>query len=121
MGKLTVAELLQRKETIKGQGQDAVTLQVESLAGEIVITQFPNEILGEAMSKDSGSDEYAVLYGVSEPNLRDKELQAAFACTEPTDIVNMLFKLGEIKAIAAELMKLSGYGGRSVKRVDETL
>lgn len=48
---------------------------------------------------------------VKEPNLKDKELQDAFGCTSPMDIVEVIFKAGEIPQIAIECMKLAGYVG----------
>ncbi len=46
-----------------------------------------------------------------EPNLKSQEAQDAFGCAEPMDIVELIFKAGEIPQIAIECMKLAGYMG----------
>ncbi|MCU6709400.1 hypothetical protein M6D81_11860 [Paenibacillus sp. J5C_2022] len=119
--KLTVAELLKMKDSLVNRKETTKNLYVESLASEITIKELPASIIEEATGMEERSDEYALLYGVSEPNLRDASLLAAYECNEPTDIVVKLFKVGEIKAIAGELMKLSGYGIDAVKVVDKQI
>lgn len=118
---LTVADLIARKDEIKGRKKTSAKLFIESLGAEITISELPEAIVGEAVQMEEDSDEYAVLYGVSEPSLRDPDLQKAYGCVKPTDIVSELFKPGEIRAISAELMKLSGYGDNAVRRVDTNL
>ena len=44
------------------------------------------------------------------PNLKDKDLQQAYACAVPSDIVPMIFKAGEIGAIARAILKSAGFG-----------
>ena len=55
---------------------------------------------------------------VAEPDLHSKELQDAYGCTYPEEIVEKLFDAGEITPIAMECMKLAGYVN-SVKLVEE--
>ena len=43
--------------------------------------------------------------------LKAKEVQEAFGCAEPIDVVEAIFKPGEIPQIAIECMKLAGYMG----------
>ncbi|MFB9326999.1 hypothetical protein ACFFSY_13810 [Paenibacillus aurantiacus] len=118
MSKLTVAELLKRKEDVKGRRKSTATLYVDSLSAEIEITELSPDILGEAMEQSEGNDDYCLLYGVTEPKLLDPELQAAYAPTQPTEVVRMIFRPGEVQAIAAEILKLSGYGSNAVKVVE---
>ena len=56
-------------------------------------------------------DKYMCYECIKEPNLKDKELQEAFGCSSPMDIVEVIFKAGEIPQIAIECMKLAGYVG----------
>ena len=57
-------------------------------------------------------------FGADEPDLHSKELQDAYGCTYPEEIVEKLFDAGEITPIAMECMKLAGYID-SVKLVEE--
>jgi hypothetical protein len=56
------------------------------------------------------SDIHMVYNIVVEPNLKDKKLQDAYDCVEPTDIVEKLFEIGEIGQISGHGMMLAGYG-----------
>ena len=56
---------------------------------------------------------------VVEPNLKDKDLQKAYNCIEPTDIVGKLFKAGEIGNIATAIMKCAGYESLEAKVHEE--
>ena len=47
-----------------------------------------------------------------EPNLKAAELQQAYECLEPLDIVSALFPVGEIGRISDEIFNLAGYGIR---------
>ena len=44
-----------------------------------------------------------------EPALNDKELQDAYECKEPIDIVDKLFMIGEITSIAQILVDNAGF------------
>ncbi len=48
--------------------------------------------------------------GVTEPNLRDKELQAHFGCVTPKDLATVLFQGGDMQKVADLITDLSGYG-----------
>jgi hypothetical protein len=125
--KLTIAQLLERKESLKQRTQRKQTLYVESLDAEIVI-QEPSRSLaieGLEMTQDAATSEQAdlhlVYHCVIEPNLKDAELQKAYCCAEPTDIVAALFLPGEIGAISGFALQLAGYGGKGVTKVDAEL
>ena len=61
---------------------------------------------------DAGvGDKYLCYECITEPNLKSKEVQDAFGCTEPMDVVDIIFEPGEIPQIAIECMKLAGYMG----------
>lgn len=124
--KLTITELLAQKDRLKKKKQRTLTLHIDSLDAEIVI-QEPNRALaleGMEMAQDSVrsdlADPYIVYHCVTEPNLKDPEVQKAFGCVEPTDIVEMIFRPGEIAAISGHAMQLAGYG-QGVKKVEEDI
>lgn len=124
--KLTIQELMAQKETLKKKKHRTETLYIESLDAEIVI-QEPSRALAleaiEMASDDTRSDKadaHVVYNCVIEPNLKDASLQKEFGCVEPTDIVDMIFRPGEIAAISGHALQLSGYG-KGVTKVDKEL
>lgn len=126
MKTLTIKELLARKEEIKNRNKKSTQyLYVESLGENIKIEQPSRELCNEAleMANDgemAKSDTHIVYNCVVEPNLKDPQLQKEFGCVEPTDIVDALFKPGEVASISGHCMELAGYG-KGVKKLDSDL
>jgi hypothetical protein len=123
--KLTIKELLAQKDQLKKKLKRVQDLYVESLDAEITIQEPEREIAleGLEMAQEGKSDEadvYIVYNSVIEPNLKDKELQKEYSCVEPTDIVKMLFRSGEISAISGFALQLAGYG-QGVQKVDRDI
>jgi len=123
--KITIKDLLAKKEQLKKKKARTQELYIESLDGSIIIQEPSREIAleGLEMAGEGRSDEadvYVVYHSVIEPNLKDKELQKEFGCVEPTDIVTLLFRSGEITAISGFALQLAGYG-QGVKKVDREL
>ncbi len=121
--KLTIKELIAQKEQLKNKKAQTAELYVESLGGNIVVNSANNSLILESQSlgqeDPTRADIYMVYQCVKEPNLKDKELQEAYECTEPLDIVERIFLPGEIAGIADQIMKLSGFG--SVNKVAKEL
>lgn len=84
--KLTLAELLRRKEQMLEAKKIKKTVDLYVKSIDSVIT-------------------------IEEPNLKSKDAQEAFGCDVPMDIVDVIFAPGEIPQIAIECMKLAGYMG----------
>lgn len=112
--KLTLAELMKRKEQMlqakkKKETQD---LYIKSIDATITIEEPDAALCRDANDMEAGEgDKYMCYECIKEPNLKDRELQEAFGCTTPMDIVELIFKAGEIPQIAIECMKLAGYVG----------
>ncbi|MCK9479706.1 MAG: hypothetical protein M0R40_09470 [Firmicutes bacterium] len=117
--KITLDELLRRKEQkLESKKQKkAGSLYVKSLDGIITIESPTSALARDAQDMDNG-DAYMVYSCVTEPNLKSKELQDAYECVEPLEIVEKVFDVGEIPQIAVECLKLAGYVD-GVKAVDE--
>ena len=112
--KLTLAELMRRKEQMLASKKNKRTqdLYVKSLDATITIEEPDGALCRDANDMEAGEgDKYMCYECIVEPNLKDKELQESFGCKEPMDIVEMIFKAGEIPQIAIECMKLAGYMG----------
>lgn len=124
--KLTIADLLAQKENLKKKKKRTLTLYVESLDAEIVIQEPSRALALEAIemaqddSRSDIADPHLLYHTVIEPNLKDAELQKAFGCAEPMDIVDMIFRPGEIGSIAGHALQLAGYG-KGVRKIDEEI
>ncbi len=124
--KLTIKDLLAQKEQLKKKKElRTQELYIESLDADITIQEPSRALALEAleMAQEGKSDEadvYIVYHCVIEPDLKDKELQKEFGCVEPTDIVTMIFRPGEISAISGFALQLAGYG-QGVRKVDRDL
>ena len=118
--KLTLKELLAQKEQLKNKKTATVDLYIESMDAEITV-KVPSaslilEAQGQGEEDPARADSYLIFNSVIEPDLKDKELQEAYGCIEPLDIVEKIFLPGEISSIAVEIMKSAGYGS-NVSRV----
>ena len=101
--KITLAELIKRKEQVLEAKKNVkrARVYVKSLGGEIVIKAPTKSLATESAEME-----------------KDGELQEAYGCTYPEEIVEKIFDDGEISPIAMECMKLAGYID-SVKLVEE--
>ena len=112
--KLTLAELLKRKEQMLAAKKTKKTLDlyVKSIDATITIEEPDGALCRDANDMEPGEgDKYLCYECVKDPDLKSKEAQEAFGCAEPMDIVEVVFKAGEIPQIAIECMKLAGYMG----------
>ena len=118
--KITLAELIKRKEQVLEAKKNVkrARVYVKSLGGEIVIKAPTKSLATESAEMEKDGDAHLVYECVAEPDLHSKELQDAYGCTYPEEIVEKLFDAGEITPIAMECMKLAGYVN-SVKLVEE--
>lgn len=119
--KITLTELIAKAEQKKAAKAKPVTAEVyvKSLDGTIVLQAPTSQMMADIvkMEADEGNS-YLVYQCCIEPKLKDKELQEAYGCSVPTDIVENLFDPGEIAALSIECAKLAGYGDGSVNIVD---
>ncbi|NBI30908.1 phage tail assembly chaperone [Chengkuizengella marina] len=124
--KLTLADLLTKKEQLKKKKKRTMALYIESLDAEIVIEEPSRAFAMEAIemaqdqTRSDQADAHVVYNCVIEPNLKDKDLQKQFECVEPTDIVDIIFRSGEVSAISGHVLELAGYG-QGVQKVDKEL
>lgn len=112
--KLTLAELMKRKEQMLAakKTKRKQDLYIKSIDSVITIEEPDAALCRDANDLDAGeADKYMCYQCIVEPNLKDKELQAAYGCADPLDLVDIIFAPGEIPQIAIECMKLAGYMG----------
>lgn len=112
---VSINELIAKREEIKARKSQKLTIQTS--IGEVVAKKPTTLLMTEALGLDGDNDEYIVYNCLVEPNLKDKDLQQAYDCSEPMDIVGKLFEFGEIKAISDVLIKSVGVG----KKLDHAI
>jgi len=124
--KLTIADLLKQKDQLKKKEARKTSLYIDSLDAEITIQEPNRSLCIETLemvqdeARSEMADPYLVYHSVIEPNLKDSKLQEEFGCVQPTDIVEMLFRPGEISAISGHALQLAGFKD-GVRKVDEEL
>ncbi|MFY0742156.1 hypothetical protein AB1K09_06440 [Solibacillus silvestris] len=121
---LNLATLIKEKTKYKlGEETKTAELKVDRLDAVITIEIPDTQLCMDALNAkddDTGakSDDYLVYTIMTEPNLKDPELQKAYECVEPTDIVEMIFTRGEIADIAAYALDEAGFKRGTVKAVE---
>ena len=109
MGKIvSIQDLIKNKEKIQARKNKLYDLEIPDF-GTVTIKQPTISLIMEAQNMESNSDQYIIYETFGSPNLKDKELQKEFECTEPTDIVNKIFKIGEIAYIGRAIMECAGF------------
>lgn len=109
MGKIvSIQDLIKNKEKIQARKNKLYDLEIPDF-GTVTIKQPTISLIVEAQNMESNSDQYIIYETFVSPNLKDKELQKEFECTEPTDIVNKIFKIGEIAYIGRAIMECAGF------------
>lgn len=118
--KLTLDELIRRKEQILADKRRAETAEVyvKSLNGSVIIKAPSNEVLAD-ISGMSNEDvnKYVVYECVISPRLKNTELHEAFECAAPMDIVDKLFLPGEAAKIAQKCIDLAGFDDEHIQTV----
>ena len=128
--KLTLEDLLDR-----ARQRDSDKIQIreyfsEELGGNIAVTKMPLRKLTAFLDKADDGDSNAITSNLdmnielvykSVPMLQNKELQAAYDCVEPYDIVTKVFNdnLGEIQDITNFIMSLYGMYKYKSKNEDD--
>ena len=105
---ISVKDLIAKKEEIAAKKH--ATVDFVTSIGTVTVKKPTKSMVLESIERDNDGDAYLILQQVVEPNLKDPELQAAYGCAEPLDIVEKIFMPGEITNLARAIMKTSGYG-----------
>lgn len=103
---VSIAELIEQKETIAQK--KAKKYDLTTSIGIITVTIPTKSFVAEVLALEN-ADEYLILNQVVEPDLKDSQLQKAYGCGEPMDIVNKLFLPGEIIMISKKILECAGY------------
>ncbi|OCZ53792.1 hypothetical protein [Dehalobacter sp. TeCB1] len=118
--KVTVSDLIKNADSIRQEKKQCKTkdLYVKGLDGVVTISQPTDEIIEDALELPGKEGDRYLLYNcIVEPNLKDKELQAAFQCKDPLEIIQALFTQSEIRALSLAALDLAGYGDGRVEEI----
>ncbi len=118
--KLTLDEMIRRKEQVMAAKKKPAKreLYIESLDGVITIAEQPRSVFADIQEMSaSEADAYAILQGVVEPDL--KKLASEYGCAEPTEIVDIIFKAGEVGKISVAIAEISGANSNTVTTVKD--
>lgn len=123
---ITLEQLLKNKNIIEEKtGEKEMTIELKSFKenkafedGEITIKSLEPKKIKEITEKSNNDmftfNKNVVYNAVSSIDLKNKELHTAYGCkSNPLDIVEKLFRPNEIKAIADEVDKLSGFNNET--------
>lgn len=122
--KLTLTDLIKEKEKYQVKADTKQDYFLERLGASITIRKPERSLYLESMQMlqdeelKGKADIFMVYNIVVEPNLKDSELQKAYGCIEPYDIVEKIFEPGEINLIAGAGLGLAGYHSE-LKKVED--
>ncbi|MBM6824788.1 phage tail assembly chaperone [Veillonella magna] len=117
---VNVQDLIAKKESIEAKKKQ--TYDFDTSIGTVTATMPSLSFMAEMSTMDdtSEAEQFLVLSMITEPNLKDKELQQAYECVEPIDIVRKLFLPGEIGELTKAILRTAGFGkGIEAKLHDE--
>ena len=115
---VTISELIGRREEILNKKNE--TYDIETSIGTLTVKQPSMALAVEiAQMENSMSDKYLIFKTCIDPNLGDKELQDAYQVMNPPDIVENLFKVGEIRKISNAIMDTAGFGKNITPKLHE--
>lgn len=104
---VSIDELIQKKEELANRKKRQFDLQTS--AGAMTVKLPTRALIAEATDLETGSDDYILMNTIVAPDLSDKNLQKAYGCVEPTDIIGKIFDAGEIVQMVRKIMELAGW------------
>lgn len=130
--RITVESLMQRAEQRKNDKVKIKEIYNKMLNGNLVVKRMPlakiidllDKFDEESLKLNDCIELYKELIYKCCPVLQDKELQEAFDCAEPYDIVTEVFEdnVGEITAFAEEILAMYGMAeGKNTKEIEEEI
>ncbi|NLY09364.1 MAG: hypothetical protein GXZ11_05635 [Tissierellia bacterium] len=112
--------LIEKKILIQKKKTKPVHISIQDLGTFKFRTPDMSDVIDSTSFKGGGhEDQYLIYTCCEEPNLRDKELQETYECSEPFDIVDKIFLPGEIQRTAKLLTEACGYKEDAAKVVEE--
>lgn len=111
---ISAKDLINNRKLIEERKDDQIEIKVPEVGTFLFRLPTINDYQDAKAKAKNRPDEfmenkYLIYTCCAEPALNDKELQDAYECKEPIDIVDKLFKFGEITSIAQILVDMAGF------------
>lgn len=119
--KITLADIIARKEQIKEGRNKTAKIFVKSLDGYIVAEKPDRTLIADSLDFENGveSNIHLAYNCIIEPNLKDKEAQEAFGVHTPKEFLQVILSDGEISFIAEKLIELAGYKKDNIRLIED--
>lgn len=119
--KLTLADIISKKEQIQDSKKKLGEIYVPSLEGYIVVEKPDRELMADAHEYENGMDSNVHLVSncIVEPNIKDKETMSELGVHTPKELLQTILSDGEIGTIAEKLMDLAGYTNNGIEMVKD--
>lgn len=115
--RMTMEELIARKNQADESRKKIIDIEVPAMGGAIAAHKKPlqeytafMDSLDDGDTLENSIDQFVQIIYAHCPMLQNKELQEAYECQEPSDIVLKVFgdSIGAIKSAAMKIMELYG-------------
>jgi len=122
---LTIQDLIRDKDKNKAKNAGETTVKIERLGAAVTFENPDRMLCMDALEMARNpettdqADKFLVYSVMKNPNLKDPELQKAYECVEPTDIVQEIFELGEISEIAMLALEKGGVKRGTISVVED--
>ena len=118
MEKLSIKDLIDRKDVISGRKRRKETIYVDDLDGNVEIIEPTKGVMAD-MNDHSDGDAMLIAECVVSPNLKSPELLKAYKCVTPIDLVHVMFRIGTIGKLSMRIVALAGFGNGSIRIVED--
>ena len=112
---LSAKDLINKRQLIEDKKESQIEIEVPETGAFLFRLPTINDYQdAQAKAKNRTDDDtmpnkYLIYTCCIEPALNDKDLQDAYECKEPIDIIDKLFMIGEVSSIAQILVDKAGF------------
>ncbi|MFR7536866.1 phage tail assembly chaperone [Monoglobus pectinilyticus] len=117
--KITIEKILERKETLLKKEKKTAEVYIKSLDGTVKIMEPSFGIVADITDMEADmANKYIVYECLVEPSPKSPEIQEAFGNpTISSDVLDYMFKPGELSQLAVKCTDLAGFEKSSVEVV----
>lgn len=121
MKKLTIEDIIAKKDQIQDDKKKTVKIHVNSLGGYVTLAKPDRKLIADSLQKETGLDSniHVVYNTMIEPDLKDKEAQKAFGVLTPKELLTAILSDGEVSMIAEKLMEVAGYSQKAIRVITD--
>lgn len=121
MKKLTIEDIIAKKDQIQDDKKKTIKIHVNSLGGYVTLEKPDRKLIADSLQKETGLDSniHVVYNTMIEPDLKDKEAQKAFGVLTPKELLTAILSDGEVSVIAEKLMEVAGYSQNAIRVITD--